>query len=158
MKYLLRLTFVLPALMFMWQSASSQNNILGGSVHGSFQFDGNYYNEDTLIGAHRPDEKIGANGFLNVIYTNKDFEAGVRYELYQPPIMGFDPRYKGQGIPYRYVKYTKKNFEITAGNFYEQFGSGMVLRSYQEWNLGFDNSIDGLRVKAFFPGIIIKGL
>ena len=158
MKHLLRLTFLLPALLFLWSDAGAQNNIMGGSVHGSFQLDGNYYNEDTLIGAHRPDEKIGANAFLNVIYTNKDFEAGVRYELYQPPIMGFDPRYKGNGIPYRYVKYTKKNFEITAGNFYEQFGSGMILRAYQEWNLGFDNSIDGVRVKAFFPGITIKGL
>jgi len=142
----------------LWAIEGKSQDILGGSVHGSFQFDGQYYNEDTLIGASRPDEKMAGNAFLNVIYTNKDFEAGVRYEAFMPPLMGFDPRYNGSGFAYRYAKYTKKHFEITAGNFYEQFGSGMILRAYQEWNLGFDNSIDGVRARATFPGIRITGL
>jgi len=132
--------------------------IFGGNVHGSFQMDAQYYNEDTLIGATKPDEKMAANSFLNVIYTNKDFEAGIRYEAFTPAIMGFDQRYNGSGIAYRYAKYSQDHFEITAGNFYEQFGSGMILRAYQEWNLGFDNSLDGIRIKDLLPGIRSTGL
>ncbi len=152
----LRISALLLLFLGFGLKIKAQNNY--GSVHGSFQFDGQYYNEDTLIGALRPDSKIGANGFLNVIYTNKKFEAGLRYELFMPPLLGFDPRYEGQGIPYRYVKYNGEHFELTAGNFYEQFGSGMILRTYQEWNLGFDNSIDGIRIKAKFPGLVLTGL
>lgn len=142
-------------IILLSQNISAQN---GGSIHGNFQFDGQYYNEDTIIGADRPDEKYGAQGFLNLIYTNRNFEAGMRYEAYMPQLQGFDTRYKNHGIANRYVKYNNEHFDITAGNFYEQFGSGMILRAYQEWNLGFDNSIDGLRAIATFNGITVKGL
>ena len=36
--------------------------------------------------------------------------------------------------------------EITAGSFYEQFGSGLILRSYEEKTLGIDNAMDGVRL------------
>lgn len=129
-----------------------------GTIHGSFQTDAQLYREDTVINAIIPDEKIGLNAYLDMVYTFKNFEAGVRYETYMPALQGFDPRFKGQGIPYKYAKYTNENFELTVGNFYEQFGSGMILRTYQEWNLGFDNSIEGVRVKANFNGLRLTGL
>ena len=39
------------------------------------------------------------------------------------------------------------NLTVTAGNFYEQFGSGLILRSFEERTLGIDNALDGLRLK-----------
>jgi hypothetical protein len=62
-------------------------------------------------------------------------------------------------MPYRFISYKSGDMEITAGNFYEQFGNGMILRSYEDWNLGLDNSIDGVRVR-FNPtqGISLKGV
>ncbi len=54
----------------------------------------------------------------------------------------------GTGIGYRYVKYSEEKFEVTAGNFYEQFGSGMVLRTWEDRGLGVDYALDGLRVVA----------
>ncbi|MBN2745958.1 MAG: hypothetical protein JXR34_04465 [Bacteroidales bacterium] len=149
---------IIAIVAFLVSTKSLYSQSEGGTLHGSFQVDAQLYQEDTIIGATIPDEKMGVNSFLDLIYTYKNFEAGVRYEAFMPPLQGFDPRYKGHGIPYRYAKYTNKQFELTAGNFYEQFGSGMILRAYQEWNLGFDNSIDGIRVKANFPGIRITGL
>ena len=48
---------------------------------------------------------------------------------------------------------------ITVGNFYEQFGSGMIFRTYEERGLGWDNSLDGARVKArILKGIYLKGV
>ena len=44
--------------------------------------------------------------------------------------------------------------ELTAGNFYEQFGAGFILRTYEDRSLGIDNSILGGRIKIN----AIKGL
>ncbi|MGB0166155.1 MAG: DUF6029 family protein [Luteibaculum sp.] len=117
-----------------------------GSISGNFEFNGQYYQEDSLIDAEQPDEQVLSNGFLNIIYNRGRFSAGVRYESYLNPLLGFPSGYKGQGIPYRYATYRGDQFQITAGNFYEQFGSGLVLRTYNAPALGYDNSLDGFRI------------
>jgi len=135
-----------------------------GIITGSLQTDIQQYRADSLIDAPDVPETILSNTFVNLIFTRGKFSAGLRFESYQNPLLGIDPRYgtsgegTGIGIPYRYVTYTEDHFEVTAGNFYEQFGSGMVLRLYEERNLGFDNSIDGLRLR-FMPvsGVKITG-
>lgn len=133
-------------MLLCFQTLNAQKSNLG-TINGNFQMDAQYYREDTLIGAPDFPEDIGSNSFLNLIYSKGKFQAGVRYEAYLPVQQGF-LRNSGSGLPYRYAKWTDDKFEITAGTFYEQFGSGMILRSYEEWGLGFDNSIDGFRGKA----------
>jgi hypothetical protein len=131
----------------------------GGSLHGNFQVDAQLYRTDSLIGAPEVDEDILMNGFANFIYETGNFSAGLRYEGYFNPLLGFDPRYEGQGIPYRYLRYNNDGLDVTAGNFYEQFGSGILLRAYEERGLGFDNTIDGFRViYRPVPGIALKAL
>ncbi|MBN9400678.1 MAG: hypothetical protein J0I17_10925 ['Candidatus Kapabacteria' thiocyanatum] len=144
-------------------SASAQFDDLG-KITGSVQLDAQTYSKDTLIGAPEVPEKILSNAFVNLLYTRGKFTAGLRFESYQNPLLGIDPRYAstgagtGIGIPYRFFTYSDTHFEITGGNFYEQFGSGMILRTYEERNLGFDNSIDGVRAR-FMPidGIKLTG-
>ena len=58
------------------------------------------------------------------------------------------------GIPFRYATYSIDDLEITAGNYYEQLGSGLIFRSYEEKGLGIDNAMDGIRLK--YSGV--KGL
>lgn len=130
-----------------------------GEIHGNVQFDAQYYNPDSAIGAQPVPEKLLMNGFTNLIYTKGSFSAGVRYENYMNPMLGFDQRYKGHGIAYRYASFDNDFLSITAGHFYEQFGSGMILRAYEERALGFDNVLDGARVKArLLGGIRLKAL
>lgn len=134
-------------------------NIDNGEIHGNFQTDCQYYIQDSLIGAPEVPEKFLMNGFANINYTKGKFSAGFRYESYLNALQGFDPRYKGSGIPYRYVSYNGDEIEITAGDFYEQFGNGLIFRSYEQRSLGFDNAIDGFLVKLKpYQGIILKGL
>jgi hypothetical protein len=118
-----------------------------GRLTGAFQSDIQIYQDDEVIGAEAPPEKFGSNSYLNLQYTSELITAGARFESYSPPLLGFDPRYEGVGVPFRFVSVKKEAFEITAGNIYEQFGSGLLLRTYQDWGLGLDNSIDGIRVK-----------
>jgi hypothetical protein len=145
------LTFVTSTLFAQEQKT--------GEIRGDFQTDFQLYQEDSLIGAPLVPEKFLMNGYLNLSYSKGNFSAGMRYEAYYNALLGFDPRYKGNGIASRWASYKHKDFEVTAGNFYEQFGGGILLRSYEDRSLGIDNSIDGFRI-IFSPykGIYLKGL
>lgn len=112
------------------------------------QVDAQSYTPDSAINAPPVREKVLAQGFFNVLYSNEHLRLGFRYEAYFNPLLGIDPRYEGNGIPYRFIQYVGERFDVTIGNSYEQFGSGMILRTYEERSLGFDNSIDGIRLKA----------
>lgn len=137
----------------------AQNLNMPFEVHGNFQLDAQYYLSDSTIGAGDVPESILSNGFGNIIVSRDKFSAGVRYESYLNPLLGFDDRYKGSGITYRFATYTADELEVTLGNFYDQFGSGLIFRSYEERSLGIDNAMDGLRVKYNpHPGVYFKGL
>lgn len=152
-----RAVFATALLLFLVAGLQAQNPDLG-SVNGNFQIDAQYYREDTLIGAPDFPENIGSNAFLNLLYNRGKLQAGMRYEAYLPTMQGF-LRQTGSGIPYRFIRWQDEKFDVTAGTFYEQFGSGMVLRTYEEWGLGFDNSIDGLRAKGEpVDGLQLTGL
>lgn len=126
----------------------------GGQIRGNFQLDAQYYKEDSIIGAEEVPEDIRMNAFLNLVYTNGAFSAGLRYESYLNPLLGFPQEYKGNGIPYRFASYSKDKLSVTVGNFYEQFGNGLILRAYEERGIGYDNALDGVRVKYE----VVKGL
>jgi hypothetical protein len=153
---------ILAGICFSAFQAISQNfeqTLSKGQIRGNFQFDMQYYQEDTLIGAEQPKEQVLSNGFLNLIYTNGNFSTGFRYESYQNALLGFPTGYEGAGITYRYASYTKDKLSVTAGNFYEQFGNGLALRAYEERGLGYDNALDGIRVKyEVVKGINVTGL
>ncbi|MBK8339362.1 MAG: hypothetical protein IPK99_04855 [Flavobacteriales bacterium] len=130
-------------------------------VHGNFSADGQYYNDDPDIGAVPPPQQFGANAWGNVIFSMGNFQAGLRLESYEPALLGYPAGqpYKGTGIGYRFISYKLADLEVTAGNFYEQFGQGLILRSYEERYLGVDNAMDGVRVK-YKPvqGVYLKGV
>lgn len=130
-----------------------------GDVHGNFQATAQYYLPDSTIGAPTVPEKMLMNGFANIIYTKGKFTAGIRYESYLNTLQGFDPRYQGNAIPYRFATYKSDALEVTVGNFYQQFGNGLILRSYEERGLGFDNALDGIRLKyEVINGLYLTGL
>ncbi|KAB2813755.1 DUF6029 family protein [Phaeocystidibacter luteus] len=121
-----------------------------GTLHGNFQFDGQLYVRDEAIdpaGEFYPDERFLGQGFANFNYTRGNFRAGVRYENYQNVILGYPEGFRGEGITYRYLQYVQDDLDITVGNFYEQFGSGMIFRAYEERGLGLDNVMDGVRIR-----------
>lgn len=148
--------------LLCFSALQAQDGIFqGGEIHGNLDVYAQTYNRDSLIGAPIVAEKSGINAFTNLIFTKGNFSAGVRIETYLPPVQGFDPRFADQqvGIPFRYATYSKEGLEVTVGNFYEQFGTGMILRSYEERSLGIDNAFDGVRLKySPYRGVYIKGM
>lgn len=128
------------------------------SVSGNFQIDAANYNKDTIIGADPGSQVVRYNSFGNINYSSGDFSAGVRFESYQPPLLGYLPGYTGTGIPYKYARYRHKDIDITVGSFYEQFGSGLCFRSYEDRGLLYDNAMNGMRI-VYTPqnGVTLKG-
>lgn len=130
------------------QATEVEQVLSSGKLTGNFQLDAQSYTKDSIISAPEVPERILSNAFLNLNWQSGNFSAGLRYESYVNPILGFDPQWTGQGIMYRYARYEDSFVDVTVGSFYEQFGSGMVLRLYEERLLGIDNAVDGIRLKV----------
>ncbi len=133
--------------------------IAGGHVTGNVQLEGQMSHADTTIGAGEVPERLLMNARADILYTNGDFSAGLRFEAYQNPLLGFDAQYTGQGIANYFVAYKTQRLAVTAGTFYEQFGSGMILRAYEDRYLGIDNALLGVNL-MFRPieGVTVKAL
>jgi len=134
------------------------------TVTGSVQSDVLIPQEDSKIGTGEYSDWGLTNTYVDVNvmskYDDNDyFDAGARLEYLQHPLPGFDKKFKGWGLGNAYVRFHMKKFEVTAGNFYEQFGSGFILRTYEERSLGIDNSLLGGRVTVMpVDGVTIKAL
>lgn len=155
---IIRIISALSLLLFS-KASFSQDFVDKATVQGNIYSESSYYLEDTLIGAYKTRENIGANIYGNILYRYKGLSAGVRYEAYLPQLVGFDNKFEGMGIAHRYVSYSDSLFDVTIGNYYEQFGSGLVLRTYEDKNLGIDNALDGFRtVIRPIKGVTLKGV
>lgn len=143
----------------IWAQENNPPAATQGQLHGNVQALFQNYNPDEVIGAQVPDAKAAMNTFGNFTYTYGNISAGLRFESYHNAILGFPNRFKGSGIGSRYVRYSADNFDITVGNFYEQFGNGLSFRTYWEPNLGIDNAMDGIRIIFKpFKGITLKAV
>ncbi len=92
---------------------------------------------------------------LNAPYIS----AGARFQFTKWPLPGFVDQFRGWGVPYFWATGKYKWFQITAGDFYEQFGSGLILRTYQERALGVDGALRGGRLKINpCNGVYLTGL
>jgi hypothetical protein len=123
-------------------------------LHGSVQSDVLFPENDTEIGTQAHNEWGLTNTYADLNLMSKYVDAGARLEFMQWPLDGFEPDFKGWGVPYFYVKGKFKGGDVTLGDFYDQFGSGFIFRTYEERSLGIDNSLRGIRLN--YGGI--KGL
>ena len=129
------------------------------TVSGSIQSDILVPQDDDKIGTEHSDDKVLTNTYLDLNLGSKYVDAGARFEFLKYPLPGYEPDFKGWGVPHFYVKGHYKNVELTAGDYYEQFGSGFVLRTYEERSLGIDNALRGGRI-VYKPvsGVTLKAL
>ncbi|MDO4770345.1 DUF6029 family protein [Porphyromonas sp.] len=115
-----------------------------GNVHGGIESNATLYKKDES----NPDIKnYGNNTYLNLKYDYKNFGAGLQYEIFEPPLRGYPEDLKGNGLVQYYLGYSNEKLSVTAGSFYEQFGSGLIFRAFEERSLGINNSLRGFNVK-----------
>jgi len=128
------------------------------NLSGSFESNIQWYNDDKALGDFKEsgkdalgEEHLRANTYLNIDYNFlKNFTVGMQVESYAPmSLLNYSSTYDDTNIAQYYARYrnNKLRLDVTAGYFYEQFGSGLLLRSYEERQLGTNNALRGGRIK-----------
>ena len=128
----------------------------GVTLSGSIQSDILIPQDDEKIGAVKTEDFL-TNTYADLQLQSQYVDAGARLEYLEHPLPGFEEDFKGWGVPNFWVKGKLGNQELTLGTFYEQFGSGFILRTYEERSLGIDNSLLGGRLLLKpMDGITVK--
>jgi hypothetical protein len=150
------LTFIIISLSL--STAIAQEEQKGVTLSGSIQSDVLLPQDDEKIGAKKTDDFL-TNTYIDLQLLSKHIDAGARLEYLEHPLPGFENDFKGWGLPNFWVKGKLGSNELTLGTFYEQFGSGFILRTYEERSLGIDNSLLGGRlVLKPTQGVVLKAL
>ena len=134
--------FLFSFLLLFVSPASAQDKV---TLTVSIQSDIMLPQNDSIIGAEKT-ENLVTNTYVTLQLNSKYVDAGARLEYLEHPMPGYEGDFKGWGVPHFYVKGRLGIAELTAGTFYEQFGSGFILRTYEERSLGIDNSLLGGRL------------
>lgn len=130
-----------------------------GYLVGSFESNSIVYAEDAVTNAQMPDGKFGTNNYLKADYYKGNFSAGLQLEAYQPALVGYPGNLEGAKLTNYYMAWSDGDFAVTAGTFFEQFGSGLLFRTYEDRTLGINSAVMGARVSYHYKDIFaVKGL
>ena len=120
-------------------------------ISGNLQANGNFFIRDSAIGAANipqyDRQLVGADAWLTLNYNRGGYDIGVRFDVFQNSQL-LNPResYSASGIGRFYVKKRVENLTIYGGYVYDQIGSGIIFRSYEDRPLGIDNALIGLNL------------
>ena len=103
--------------------------------------------------------------WLNLDYTYGIFSAGLRFEVFQPN----DPdpsisrgKEKYADIAYKYIQAKignrKEGLFLTVGNYYDLFGRGLLLKSYEDRNIRIDNNLSGIKLEGMYGNFVLKAI
>ena len=119
-----------------------------GYFFGGLESNAQWYTNDKERSIDHPIEPFRSNSYLNFNYSYGKFTAGIQGEAYEPmALLNYNPKYKDTDVATYYVNFTSNKLNITAGYFYEQFGSGLLLRTWEDRSLGINNALRGGRIK-----------
>ena len=140
--------YVFYLILLVFNSHILNSQILK-DLTSSYESYSAYYVDDSKTGDFSYEDRFRSNNYLNLkSRIGKYWDLELQIESYLPTsLLNFSPNYKDTGISTFKIEYNKKDLNVLFGNFYEQFGSGMILRSWEDRSLGINNSIRGLNVK-----------
>lgn len=135
----------------------------GPKVSGSLQLNANLFIKDSLIGAANIPQYerqfFGGESWFALNYNHMGFDVGMRFDLFNNSnLLNPTDSYTAQGIGMWYVSKTINKLGITAGYIYDQIGSGMIFRAWEDRPLLIDNALKGIRLEyQITEDIKIKG-
>ena len=113
-----------------------------------------WYNNDSKTGDffdqenNNGDKHIRSNNYLKIDYRFMEaFTATLQIESYEPfALINYSKSYKGTDVGIYNLNYKNKKTNISIGHFYTQFGSGLILRNWEDRQLGINNAILGGKI------------
>ena len=147
--------FTLAAgLLALTAAAAFAQNEDRGSFSAGLETNTTYYFNDEKAGAIAPDGRMGSNNYLKMDYTWRGFYAGMQLESYLPPLLGYFSAIGSQADMFTrydiYAGYSGNGWDVRLGSLYEQFGSGLLFRTYEDRTLGINNALQGVKVGYTF--------
>ena len=133
---------IILGLVAASSAAMAQEN---GYVTGSFESNNHLYVNDPATEFQSADDRFGSNNYLKFDYYKGDFSAGMQMEAYMPAQIGYPAELQKYALSNFYLNWKDDNFQVTAGTFYDQFGSGLLFRSWEDRLLGLNNALMGAR-------------
>ena len=114
---------------------------------GSFYSNSAYYLDDDKTGDFNEEDRFRSNNYLRLSYGYGKFSAGIQLESFVPKaLLNYSPNLdKELGVGMYYLNYKSDLFDVRLGSIYEHFGSGLVLRFWEDKQLGIDNALMGVR-------------
>lgn len=129
----------------------SANGQSEGRISGDLQTNANFFFRDSLIGAAgipQYDRQLyGAEAWLTLNYNIEGFDAGIRFDFFNNSnLLNPTDSYSDQGVGRWFVSKKIEKLGITAGYIYDQIGSGIIFRAFEQRPLLIDNALYGLRL------------
>jgi len=149
-----RLALLLLGAFALTMQASAQKVLGNGQVSGSFESSSIYYTPDNRVGYPKGvdgtpvDDHFGSNNYIKVDYANGRFSAGVQMNAFLPALVGYEELANGYKfyLASKYIQWRDKNFDILVGDVFDQYGNGLIFRSFEDRQLGLNNSLEGVRL------------
>ena len=124
-----------------------------GYLVGSFESNSILYSEDKVTNAQMAEGGFGTNNYLKTDYYAGNFSAGLQLEAYQPALVGYPGNLEGAHLTNYYIAWSDGDFAVTAGTYYDQFGSGLLFRTYEDRTLGMNTAMMGARISYHYKDI-----
>lgn len=146
-----RFLIITALIGVIYTSATAQDK---GVFSGNLQSNFNVFLKDSLIGAvegaspQYGKQISSAESWLYLNYDIKGWHFAARYDLFNNSnLLNPADAYSGQGLGFWQIKKKVGNLEVTAGSFYDQFGSGAIFRAFENRLIGIDYAMEGVRLK-----------
>lgn len=124
-----------------------KKDTIKGHLSGSLETNGEWYLNDKRRNIQQDSVPLRSNNYLSLNYNYNKWTAGIQVESYaSKALLNYNPKYKNTNLGTFYANYKSNKIEATIGHFYEQFGSGLLLRSYEDRSLGINNALRGGRI------------
>lgn len=127
--------------------AQDQNSHITGGLQSNANF---FISDDKRVGSGIPQydyQKFGAESWLNLNYSNWGFDMGLRFDMFNNSnLLNPSDAYTNQGIGRWFIHKNVGKLELEGGYIYDQIGSGMIYRAYEERALMIDNALLGIKV------------
>jgi hypothetical protein len=136
-------------LNLVFFSVYVSNSQESGNFYGGLESNSQWLQTDEGINFLAPEDPFRANNYILLNYRLDNFTAGVQFESYLPSaLLGYDPVYDNNNdVATYYFNYKDEKVDVTAGYFYDQFGSGLIFRSWEDRQLGLNNALKGLNIR-----------
>lgn len=148
---MLRYIFIIVGILGV-QFLFSQDQAV---VSGALETNANVFLRDSSINAINTPQYdrqfFGGEAWLNLNVQYQGFTLGTRFDVFNNSnLQNPNDSYSGTGIGRWYIKKRIEKLELSAGYLYDQIGSGVIFRAFENRPLFIDNALYGVQGKYEF--------